>query len=372
MRAFLLALGTRGDVELIASLGRELALRGHRVVVGTSAHQAPVVASAGIEHASVGASSREDLIRVLASLRGIRDRLARTRAYYLHWLRPEIQAAQPRIGELAASADYFVSNLKMVLARGDRRMPGAFIDYDLPVDLADLRRYGVDTPAHRATTLDLVAMSKPLVDPDDRWGEPFRFTGFWAGAHRPAPEPGSALQRFVESAEPPIVLTLGSMTLHDPEALVDAFDDAVRRLGRRGIVVCGWSRLAARPGTDRLRIEPEVPYAWLFPRAACVVHHGGTGTTGAALRAGTPSVLLPQIASQAEMARALARAHLAPPALDTEGLTGERLAEAIAAGLGPDAGAAAARWRERVQAEPGAAGAAELVERHWRRVTGSG
>jgi hypothetical protein len=30
-----------------------------------------------------------------------------------------------------------------------------------------------------------------------------------------------------------------------------------------------------------------VPFDWLFPRMRVIVHHGGMGTTGAALRAGS-------------------------------------------------------------------------------------
>ncbi len=36
-----------------------------------------------------------------------------------------------------------------------------------------------------------------------------------------------------------------------------------------------------------------VPHDWLFPRMAAVVHHGGAGTTGAGLRAGVPSIIVP-------------------------------------------------------------------------------
>ncbi|XP_057434019.1 sterol 3-beta-glucosyltransferase UGT80B1 isoform X2 [Lotus japonicus] len=31
-----------------------------------------------------------------------------------------------------------------------------------------------------------------------------------------------------------------------------------------------------------------IPYGWLFPKCAAVIHHGGSGTTAAALQAGTP------------------------------------------------------------------------------------
>ncbi|XP_061337197.1 sterol 3-beta-glucosyltransferase UGT80B1 isoform X2 [Gastrolobium bilobum] len=41
-----------------------------------------------------------------------------------------------------------------------------------------------------------------------------------------------------------------------------------------------------------------IPYGWLFPKCAAVIHHGGSGTTAAALQAGTPQVVCPFILDQ--------------------------------------------------------------------------
>ena len=35
------------------------------------------------------------------------------------------------------------------------------------------------------------------------------------------------------------------------------------------------------------------PFSELFPRAAVVIHHGGIGTTGAAMRSGRPMLVVP-------------------------------------------------------------------------------
>ncbi|KAI3770330.1 hypothetical protein L6452_01458 [Arctium lappa] len=41
-----------------------------------------------------------------------------------------------------------------------------------------------------------------------------------------------------------------------------------------------------------------VPYKWLFPKCAAAIHHGGSGSTAAALHAGTPQVLCPFMLDQ--------------------------------------------------------------------------
>jgi UDP:flavonoid glycosyltransferase YjiC (YdhE family) len=43
---------------------------------------------------------------------------------------------------------------------------------------------------------------------------------------------------------------------------------------------------------DAIAVE-SVPHELLFPRASATVHHGGIGTTGQALRAGCPMLVVP-------------------------------------------------------------------------------
>lgn len=49
------------------------------------------------------------------------------------------------------------------------------------------------------------------------------------------------------------------------------------------------------------------PHSLLFGRAAAVVHHGGIGTTGQALRAGVPQLVVPFFGDQFDNARRIVR-----------------------------------------------------------------
>ena len=42
-----------------------------------------------------------------------------------------------------------------------------------------------------------------------------------------------------------------------------------------------------------LGVVGSVPHDWLLPRCAVVLHHAGSGTVAAALRAGVPQVTCP-------------------------------------------------------------------------------
>ncbi len=371
MRIFILTLGTRGDFELFRILGGALRRRGHAVVVGTSGFFAERVRAAGLGFLQIGTGTQEEAVRLLRSLAPVRDGDQRTRLYAARWVRPQLAAGESPLKRGATGADYFISNLKLAMRRGREVMPGAFVTYDPPAAVEDLSKYGSAKYAGRI--LELVALSKPLVDPDDRWGSDYHFTGFWCEAEAASPPP-AALADFLADGQPPVVHTLGSMATLDVVELTKVFATALVQTGQRGVIVGGWSDLSgvAMP-MGRLYGVGEAPYDWLFPRATCILHHGGCGTVAAVLRAGRPSVLLPQITAQVRFGRMLEREGLAAAVLDMESPTAEVLAGAIRRAL-TDARCreSAVRWRERVAEEGGVETAVDLIEAHWRRVCGGG
>ena len=65
------------------------------------------------------------------------------------------------------------------------------------------------------------------------------------------------------------------------------------RLGRPAVLLTGTDEYAPRGLPANVRAFPYAPYTMLFARAAAIVHHGGAGTTAAALRSGRPTVIVP-------------------------------------------------------------------------------
>ena len=140
----------------------------------------------------------------------------------------------------------------------------------------------------------------------------------------------------------------------DPGGLVAALVGGARRAGRRMVLHSGWSALreAGREGVlgEDVLVVDDVPHAWLFGRMAAVVHHGGAGTTAAALWAGAPAVVIPLFADQFFWGRQVAALGAGAPPIPRERLTGARLADALADALTPIAagpGGSRRRWRPR-------------------------
>ena len=154
----------------------------------------------------------------------------------------------------------------------------------------------------------------PLVMPPARdWKPWMHATGYWR-AESDGWQPPKDLQEFL-AAGPAVCIGFGSMLSSRIERIVDVALEVLVRNGRRVLILTGWSDCAGQfAGRDaNVFVTGDVPHDWLFPRLSAVVHHGGAGTTGAALRAGIPSVILPFFFDQGFWGRRLAASGLGPP-----------------------------------------------------------
>ncbi len=101
-----------------------------------------------------------------------------------------------------------------------------------------------------------------------------------------------------------------------------------------------------------------LPHDLLFPRMAAVVHHGGAGTTGAGIRAGVPSLVVPFGVDQPFWASRVVALGVGPRPIPRRRLTRALLADGLRAAVGDRAMAdRAAALGELVRAEDGVAAA---------------
>jgi len=111
-----------------------------------------------------------------------------------------------------------------------------------------------------------------------------------------------------------------------------------------------------------------VPYDWLFPRVAAVVHHGGAGTTSAGLRAGVPSIVVPFFGDQPFWGQRIADLGVGPAPIPRRTLTAARLAQAIRRAVTDEAmQQRAADLGARIRAEDGVARAVAVIQQFAER-----
>lgn len=175
----------------------------------------------------------------------------------------------------------------------------------------------------------VIAADDVVFPSDPQWdGERFARSNFIFLDDRRELDPD--LDDWLRAGEAPVFAGFGSMSGPGPRRAMRAFVDAMSASGHRCLVGAGWAGVAADSLPRGWRIVGDVPHAQLFPRVAAVVHHGGSGTTASAMRAGAPQVILPLILDQYHHAHLLHRAGLAPRPVAMERVTGESLRACVA------------------------------------------
>jgi len=216
----------------------------------------------------------------------------------------------------------------------------------------------------RGRPMPVLGGYSPLVvlKPSD-WGEHIHVTGYWFLDPKSDWQPPAPLVEFLEAGQPPVYVGFGSMANRSPRHTTQIVNDALERSGQRGVLVTGWGGLEKANLSANLYALEAVHHAWLFPRVSAVVHHGGSGTTGAGLRAGVPSVLVPHIGDQPFWAQRVAELGVGPRPIPRRQLTALRLAEAITSAV-TDTGiqTRAKSLGEHIRAEDGIGKAVEILE----------
>ncbi|KAL2141570.1 hypothetical protein VTI28DRAFT_2220 [Corynascus sepedonium] len=175
----------------------------------------------------------------------------------------------------------------------------------------------------------LYNFSPYVVPPPLDYSDWIRVTGYWFLDEGDKNwKPPKELAEFIETARRDgkklVYVGFGSILVPDPAKMTQEVIDAVLKADVRCILSKGWSdRLPTRkdkereqhqgdaklgPPAEEKKPEPElppeifqiqsVPHDWLFRQIDAAAHHGGSGTTGASLRAGIPTVIRPFFGDQ--------------------------------------------------------------------------
>lgn len=151
----------------------------------------------------------------------------------------------------------------------------------------------------------LAVVSKALMSERGKMDNIFRFTGFLRWQAEESKDQEVRIEAFCQGEKVPI-LTFGSVAFDDTHAIMSRFESNWPK-DKKIIVQTGWSGLSVEVERPEILVVGKMSHDQLFRHAACVIHHGGAGTTGSVLSAGKPHIVIPHIADQhfwgAEMVR---------------------------------------------------------------------
>ena len=165
----------------------------------------------------------------------------------------------------------------------------------------------------------------PPPQPETSW---VHVTGFWFLDREPAWSPPQELEEFLNSGPAPVYIGFGSINFRESDDALAVVCDALFRTKLRAVML-GTPAMPEGLLSDNIYVTRSIPFDWLFPRMAAVVHHGGAGTTACGLRAGVPGVVIPFKGEQMFFGHMVARLGAGPRPLNRHHLTAETVRGAL-------------------------------------------
>ncbi|GAY14822.1 glycosyltransferase [Mycobacterium sp. shizuoka-1] len=138
-----------------------------------------------------------------------------------------------------------------------------------------------------------------------KWGDRRPFVGALAMAS--PTDSDEEVATWIAEGTPPVFFGFGSVPIGSPSDTIAMIAAACARLGERAIVGAGGTDYGSAPQYDHVKVVGQVNYATIFPSCRAVVHHGGSGTLAACLRAGVPQLVLWTLPDQPFFAAQLKR-----------------------------------------------------------------
>jgi sterol 3beta-glucosyltransferase len=220
-----------------------------------------------------------------------------------------------------------------------------------------------------------------LPKPQGWKSRPIDIVGFLQTYTAPSYTPPDDLSAFLKAGDKPIYIGFGSIPMEKPLEMTKIIYEASAKAGVRVLMSAGWAKLGAGVDTPKtVLILGDVPHDWLFGECAAAVHHGGSGTTCASLRAGLPTLVVPFFGDQFHWGQAVAERGAGPTPIPArvsacrplhEGadlflktMTVDNLAEALQELLKPAVKSAAEEVGKSIKAEKGLDNALRSIYRH--------
>jgi len=333
MKIALLTLGTRGDVQPYAVLGKALKHNGHMVTLSTGKNFSSLAHAYGLTFVPVEA----DFQALINSPEGkaMMKNPFLARKHFRSVVQPMMLEAMKRFFDVAKEADCVLYHVKSLADYFADQFPGKMIRANVIPAIRPTSEFpnpvfsGLSLPkflnrfTYKLADLGLAMMNQTIrdfrrssgfspkfpkkIDLTELYGisETFlmkpkdfpansSFTGFWFGE---SPEDLSQdIIDFIASAKKTIVVTFGSMPFQTNFDLAQSLVKISTEQRVNVLVVKGWGFENIRVNENKsLKMIDSAPFDKLFPRVSAVVHHGGIGTLSLCLRAGVPSLSCPVI-----------------------------------------------------------------------------
>jgi UDP:flavonoid glycosyltransferase YjiC (YdhE family) len=318
MKVVVAGYGSRGDVEPCVAVGRELLRRGHEVRMAVPPNMLGFAEAAGLAAVAYGPNSRlvegfrEDFAKIENPITKVRE----AAEHYTHvWAEKGMT-----LTELADGADLLVAGItEQGLAANVAEFHGIplaalhmypmriiklqGLDWRLTQEAESAHRRALGLPEATGASAQLMEEGGSLEiqaydefclpGPTAEWVEPGGWRPFVGALTLELPTAADdEILSWIAAGPPPIYFGFGSMKVTMPADTIAMISAACAQLGERALIESGSNDFSHIPQADHVKIVDTVGQVAVFPACRAIVHHGGSGTTAAALRAGIPTLIL--------------------------------------------------------------------------------
>ena len=170
--------------------------------------------------------------------------------------------------------------------------------------LAEFEQFGLTTWYQLSPSL----FPKPAY-----WPENSKVTGYLSRNQAVNYQPDPKLLSWLKRNPKAILLTFGSMANPNPAKTTEVLLKILEAHRIPTLVNLSWGGLVKPSTSSELFFFVEnIPYDWVLPNLYGIIHHGGSGTTHSAAKAGAAQLLVPHIMDQYFWNRLVANQGLGP------------------------------------------------------------
>lgn len=140
----------------------------------------------------------------------------------------------------------------------------------------------------------------PILFPKPKdWDDGVEVVGYFERAKINHWKPSEELINFLANHEKIVFISFGSISNSNPKKNTATILQVLKKHKIAAIIGTSWGGLRQPDNPpDHIFFIDKIPHDWLFPKMAAVVHHGGSGTTHTGLKYGRPTLIIPHFIDQ--------------------------------------------------------------------------
>ncbi|MDR2865035.1 MAG: glycosyltransferase [Spirochaetaceae bacterium] len=226
-----------------------------------------------------------------------------------------------------------------------------------------------DQAVHAPFHADNLLMYSPILGETDKdWPYRWGISGYCFNDDLPFEE--TLLEKFLafirKDDKPTLFFSLGSINGPLHRRLADWLLETCQKHNYKLVVGCGWWKVGAHldESGDLFLLDSIIPHHLVLCHCSAIIHHGGSGTTHSAARAGRPQMVIPHIIDQHYWAYRTKLLGLGPGAMNMKNINKDKLEKYVLDLMNnPLYKKNAAEFGERIRAEQGLDHAVDFIEK---------